>query len=211
MTSFRNCWILLTGRDFMKRMISGILTGAAVLFLVCACQVYGQNPQNPQNNRPGPGAPDLLRGGTDADRIQTWMFSYLEKYLGLDRNASRRMRPIFMEYIQNRDKLMREHTDLTGKITAGVENNTVSIDDLKNMSRRYQSIDRLILMERDRFYRQAQDILDDRQMIKLVVFEEKVKEDLFKRFRDMRGGPPSRGDDRSGQSNGPRLDRGNRN
>jgi hypothetical protein len=97
------------------------------------------------------------------------------------------LKPIFIEYSETRGKLMREHAELSHRIAKEVEDDETLIADLKKLVSRYKSIDRSIWQEREKFYKRAHLILDDRQMVKLIVFEDKMKDDLFRKFRQTRG------------------------
>lgn len=77
--------------------------------------------------------------------------------------------------------------DLVHTIIGKVEDDSVPIAELKTLSERYKAVNRSLWREREQFLRRASEMLDERQMVKLIVYEEKMKDDLFKKFRDRRG------------------------
>lgn len=136
---------------------------------------------NPQGKMPEPG-----RGGPpapDDPKMLKWLYGKLESYLKIEKDQATRFEPIFMDFTASRGRLMREHTTLLHRIIAESENQSVSVKDLQGLSKRYKDIDRQLWMERETFYKKSAGILTERQMVKLIIYEDKVKEDLFHRMR----------------------------
>ena len=82
--------------------------------------------------------------------------------------------------------------ELGGELEAGeikvrdivndIEDESVSISELKDLVEKLDDIDASISKERNAFLEKAKEILDDRQYVKLVIFNDKLKKDLFNRF-----------------------------
>lgn len=167
------------------------LTFAAALSLFSAHLVSAQEVRV---TRAPPGGPGPFGGpppGEESAKMRMWIYTNLEKYLKLEEATSRKFQPLFNDYSDAREKLRKEHFELNRRIARDVEDESVPVADLKALSQRYKAIDRSLWQEREKFYKRSEKILDDRQMVKLIIFEDKVKEDLFRRFRGARrDGPP---------------------
>jgi hypothetical protein len=91
---------------------------------------------------------------------------------------------------------MHEQMELTRKITDSVDDESAPISQLKTLADRFKAVNRSLWQDREKFYKRSAVILNDRQMIKLLIFEEKMKGDLFRKFREPHkdgqpgGGPP---------------------
>jgi hypothetical protein len=169
------------------------LIPAAVFLLTLAYPSHAQNPPGVRNP-PGPHPAAREPSKEDLAKMQMWIYSNLEKYLKLDEATSRRLKPIFIEYSETRGKLMREHSELSRRIMKDVEDESIPVADLKALMQRYKAITRSLWQDREKFYKRSEEILNDRQIVKLIIFEDKVKEDLFRRFRGERMGAPERGE-----------------
>jgi hypothetical protein len=170
----------------MKERVPLFLMLAVVFLLTLAYPLHAQNP-------PGPPPPGREPSKEDLAKMQMWIYSNLEKYLKLDETTSRRLKPIFIEYSENRGKLMRVQSELSRRIMKDIEDDTIPVADLKVLAQRYKALTRSLWQEREKFYKRSEEILNDRQIIKLVIFEDKVKEDLFRRFRGERREDHDRG------------------
>lgn len=159
---------------------------AAALLLTPQHLVSAQEAPN-MRDRPGP--PEA-----EPAKMRMWVYSNLEKYLKLSEDTSRRFLPVFTEYSETRGKLMHEHMELTRKIAKGADDESVSIAELKALAQRYKDINRSLWQGREKFYKRSKEILDGRQIVKLVIFEDKMKDDLFKKFRESRKGEPPEGE-----------------
>ena len=139
--------------------------------------------------RPGPSEADQAK-------MKMWIYNSLEKYLKLSGDTSRKFRPLFDEFSDSRGKLMHEQMELTRKITDAVDDESVPISQLKTLADRFKAVNRSLWQDREKFLKRSAVILNDRQMIKLLIFEEKMKSDLFRKFREPHkdgrpgGGPP---------------------
>jgi len=110
----------------------------------------------------------------------------LVDYLNLDEQTAADFFPLFNDYSQKREKLIETHRALVEQIIDNVEKDSYSISDLKNLVQKLDDADESLHKERNAFLTKAKKILDDRQYIKLVIFDEKLKKDLFNRFSSRR-------------------------
>lgn len=117
----------------------------------------------------------------------------LVEHLDLNEETATKFFPIYLAYINERDKFMKEHRDLIMQIADGAENNAVSVKELKAKVEEMRGKERKLEAQRNEFFAKAEKILDERQYIKLVVFNDKLKEDLIMQFRSERmfDGKPS--------------------
>jgi hypothetical protein len=105
-------------------------------------------------------------------------------YLHLDDDTIAKLFPLLNEETQKREKLMDAHRKLAEQIIAGVDSESVSISELKSLVKKLDDINESLHRERMAFLEKAKKILDDRQYIKLVIFNDKLKKDLFNRFSE---------------------------
>ncbi len=163
----------------MKRFIFISSVCAAVLFYPVT---YAAAQERSSRGAPG----DTHQTGPDKQTRELF-YANLAKYLKLSEPVSRRFKPLFEEYGEARGKLFKENMDLVHTIIEKVEDDSVPVSELKTLSERYKAVNRSLWREREQFLRRASEMLDERQMVKLTVYEEKMKDDLFKKFRDRRG------------------------
>ncbi len=163
----------------MKRFIFTSFVCAAAF---CTAVTLSTAQEQPGRGRPG----DSYQTGPDK-KTRELFYSNLAKYLKLSETVSPRFKPLFEEYSESRGKLFKESMDLVHTIIGKVEDDSVPIAELKTLSERYKAVNRSLWREREQFLRRASEMLDERQMVKLIVYEEKMKDDLFKKFRDRRG------------------------
>ena len=130
-------------------------------------------------------APAVRPNGPPPDNAKTrmWLLENMVKYLKLDDAAAKRFQPIFLEYSEKRGKLMRESFEVTHKISDAVDNDLYPIAELQTLAQRYKAIYRSMWREKEVFLKRSEEILDPRQMVKLTIYEDKMKEELFKRLR----------------------------
>ncbi|MHB9030406.1 MAG: hypothetical protein ACYC9O_16695 [Candidatus Latescibacterota bacterium] len=124
----------------------------------------------------------------DEPRHFRWMFAQLKEYLKLDDATSKRFEPIFLEYFKSRGQLTKEQMTLMHRIYQDADNRSSSVKDLQEMTQKYRAVNRSLWQARETFYRKSGEILDERQAVKLIIYEDKVKDDLFQRMRQERGG-----------------------
>jgi len=106
--------------------------------------------------------------------------------LDLDEDTATQFFPVYLAHINKRDKLMKEHRELTMKIAEDSENEAVTVATLKANVGKLRDFEKTIDSERDTFLAKAEKILEGRQYIKLIVFNDKLKEDLISRYRSSR-------------------------
>ncbi len=139
---------------------------------------------SPQNDR---GSGVRRPPAPDDPKVLQWMFKNMREYLKLDDEQSKRFEPIFLEYVKTRGKLMKEHGTLLRRIMADSDNESVAVKDLQSLSSQYKAMGRQLWQQREGFYKKSAEVLNERQVVKLVIYEDKVKEELFHRMRRDRG------------------------
>ena len=110
----------------------------------------------------------------------------LIKYLALDEDQSTKFLPVFVESNKVRIKLINERRKLVHATTKDLDDESASINNLQKQLARIETIDKEIAKEHESFLKKSKSILDDRQYIKLKLFEDKLKDDLYQRFRGRR-------------------------
>ena len=106
----------------------------------------------------------------------------LIEYLDLDEETAEGFFPIFKEHNKKRTELTRQHMEIVSKIVADVLDESVSSKDLKALVNKHEETADSIENERKAFLEKSRKILDYRQYVKLVIFNDKLKKDLFNRF-----------------------------
>lgn len=176
----------------MKRYVLSVFLAIPLIICTLGTSFSQGMMQAPlgKTDGPDPGGPP-----PDNSKTRMWLFENMVKYLKLDDAAANRFRPVYMEYSENRGKFMREHFEISHKILNAVDNDSTPISELQTLARRYKAIDRSMWQDKERFLKRSEKILDPRQMVKLTVYEEKMKDELFKRMRkdhqNAPGGPNS--------------------
>jgi len=112
---------------------------------------------------------------------QMIMWNLIE-YLDLDEETAVVFFPIFKEHNKKRHELTRQHMEIVAKIIADVSDESVSSKALKALVNKHEETAASIEKERTAFLEKSRKILDYRQYVKLVVFNDKLKKDLFNRF-----------------------------
>jgi len=103
--------------------------------------------------------------------------------LNLDEEVASEFFSVFLRYVTNRDKLAQDHRELIIEISEKADNEDVSVGDLKKLASDLKKHQQRNDKHRTEFMKNAKKILDDRQYIKLLVFEDKLKHDLMSQFR----------------------------
>ncbi|HUT63751.1 MAG TPA: hypothetical protein VMZ04_07320, partial [Anaerolineae bacterium] len=135
---------------------------------------------------PGPGPGEDFQGKKERLPPRLMVMWSLVDYLNLNEETSAKFFPAYLEYINNRDKLLKEQRELIHTISENVDNESIPIKNLKKDVEKLTQIGKSLNEDRNKFLGKAEKILDERQNIKLIVFEDKLKYDLFDRFRSMR-------------------------
>lgn len=88
--------------------------------------------------------------------------------------------------MKTRESLMKDKRALTKKISKNADDESVPVKDLKKDIAKLFGNEKSLSDARKIFYKKSEKILSDRQYVKLIIFSDKLKEDLFSRFRTMR-------------------------
>ncbi|MDP2982205.1 MAG: hypothetical protein Q8O92_02600 [Candidatus Latescibacter sp.] len=167
----------------------------AILFLLVFSGIAGAQ----ETKRPGPPG-EGPRGQEHEAQFREWVWSNLQHFLNLDENTGSRFRPVFQEYSAVVGKLMREHNGLIRSIDKNADNLAVPISEMRERAQRLTEVKKALIIEREKYYQKAKAVLNERQQIKLLIYEDKVKEDIFRRLGkrsdsekpSQPGGPPPR-------------------
>lgn len=124
--------------------------------------------------------------GRNNSKSRLMIIYRLVDQLDLDEDTATRFFPIYLTYINSRDKLLTEHRELIHRVAEDADDESVSIKELKKNVAKLKEYEKSIEKERETFYEKAEKVLGERQYIKLIVFNDKLKEDLIARFRSQR-------------------------
>ena len=125
-------------------------------------------------------------------KMRAMMRWRLVEYLDLNEEQSAKYFPIMKEAGEIRDKLIKQRREVIQKIFSDVDEPAVSVAELKKSIDRLEKINEKMQQARKNFQKKSEKVLEDRQYIKLLIFEEKLKADLFRRYRDKRSKDKSR-------------------
>jgi len=123
------------------------------------------------------------RNGFNSRLMIMWR---LVDYLSLDEDTATLFFPLYREYMKTHESILKNQRALTKKISKDVENESVSVKDLKKDIEKLFKNEKALSDARDNFHKKSKKILSDRQYVKLIIFKDKLKEDLFSRFRKSR-------------------------
>jgi len=175
------------------KYIASILMPAILTLMVFSGITMAQETRRPSPPGEGP------RGQEHEAQFREWVWTNLRNFLSLDDNTARRFKPVFQEYGAVRGKLMREHNGLIRSIDKDADNPAVPITEMRKRAARLLEVKKSLLFERDKYYQKAKSVLNERQQIKLLIYEDKVKEDIFRRLerrpdsdKPAPPGPPTR-------------------
>ncbi len=153
-------------------------------------RMYAQAP--PDEPGRGPGGPgDEWGGGHDrrfSFRSKLMMITRLVDELEIGDTAATEFVSIFLKHSSAREKLEKELNALIVEIYDDTDNKDVSTAALKKKLAKIDALRNDLEKENDSFLKNTAKILDDRQYIKLAVFEDKLRLDLMNRFRRNRRG-----------------------
>jgi Spy/CpxP family protein refolding chaperone len=139
------------------------------------------------------------RPARDPEKFHEMIAWRFIKYLDLNEDQSAKFIPIFKESNKLRGALQKESRDLIDKVAKEVDTESVSTDELKKQLAKLKKLNKDISDERERFLNKMEGILTERQSVKLEIFEDKFKNDLYKRFRE--SNRRRREEERSNQNN----------
>ena len=116
-------------------------------------------------------------------KMRTMIMMRLVEYLDLNEDQSAKLFPVMKESNEIRNKLTKERGELIHEIRKNIDDESVSTKDLRKLVKELEKIDDEMLNEHKEFLKKSEKILEERQYIKLILFEDRLKEDLFQRFR----------------------------
>ena len=120
------------------------------------------------------------------EKMRAMIIWKLIEYLDLNEDQSAQILPILKETSEARDKLVKERREIIRKISEDIDNKGISIKDLKKDAEKLEKLKEEMLKIRKEFIEKSEKYLDERQKIKLKIFEDRLKADLFRRYRDRR-------------------------
>ncbi len=119
-------------------------------------------------------------------KARLMILSRLVEHLDLEEKTATEFFPVYLAYMNNRNKIYHEHRELTREIAKRAEDESVPVAELRRELDRLGTYEDEIEKERKDFLKKAENILDDRQYIKLLIFNDKLKEDLILLIREER-------------------------
>ena len=122
----------------------------------------------------------------DRGKARQMMIWRLVDELNLNEDTSAKFFPVFKDYLKSREEKMKEYRDLIRKIAENADNESVPVNVIKEDIQKLNNLDKAIDQEREKFLKKSEGILSERQYIKLIIFEDKLKGDLVERFREKR-------------------------
>ncbi len=138
----------------------------------------------------------VVRGGRrwaskeDREKIEAMINWKLVEYLEINESASEKLFPLMKQYNEERHRLFVERRKVVDKLFDLSENKNITKEDVKSELRDLEKFHELMNKNRTNFYEKAETFLNDRQYIRLLIFEEKLKDDVMRQFRerhDLRG------------------------
>lgn len=127
------------------------------------------------------------RSAEDREKMQEMMVWRIVKYLDLNEDQSAKFLPIIKDFFGVNDKIRIEQRQILETLFKTVDDETVPVGDLKNNLARLLELREQEKKGQEAFLERVKGIINDRQFVKIRLFEDKLKHDLFRRFRNMRG------------------------
>ncbi|MFA6470553.1 MAG: hypothetical protein WCU00_00820 [Candidatus Latescibacterota bacterium] len=159
----------------MKHTSLVMIPAIFILFLFPAiCGAQEMMHPGPPGNAP--------MGKKHEAQFREWIWNNLKTYLKLDDAAAAKFKPIFQEHSETRGKLMHEHNQLIRIIDLNADNPSVPFKDLRDNARRLEIVNKSLITEWEKYNIKAKGILNELQQIKLLIYDDKLKEDIFKRM-----------------------------
>ncbi len=156
----------------------------SVLFMLSLI-IYGNAPVSfAQEVKPENQMPMKSNENSRHDKMSAMMRWRLVEYLDLNEEQSAKYFPIMKEAGEIRDKLIKQRRKVIKKIFNDIDEPAVSLKELKKDVDTLQQLNEKMLQARKNFHKKSEKVLEDRQLIKLLIFEDKLKADLFRRYRD---------------------------
>ncbi|MFC1606935.1 hypothetical protein ACFL47_03100 [Candidatus Latescibacterota bacterium] len=136
--------------------------------------------------------------GTSQYRLRV-MWGLVE-FLDMNEETAASFFPVLRDHSKNRDSITKKHRELAKQIIDDIEKEDMSTSALKEMVVRLESLQDQIEQEQQSFLAKSKKILNDRQYIKLTIFNDKLKHDLFNRYSSRRKGDSTSGPGKRGMS-----------
>ena len=152
-------------------------------------RLYAEAPdvsQIRENKRP---LPSKRRHGS---RSRLMVMYKLIEYLDLDEDTETKFLSTHLEFTNKHDKFHNEHRELIKTIAEQADDETVTVRDLNKKVERLKFLEKSKEAEKEKFLKKSKKILNERQYIKLIVFNDKLKQDLIARFRSDKNSKISR-------------------
>ena len=125
-------------------------------------------------------APENSNGNSKIRNMITWK---LIDYLNLTEDQSSKFFPLWKEYTDAGREVRHQRRELYRKIEEGVENTDVSGEELLGLVKELMANEESERSRKQKLYRDSRDILDDRQYVKLIIFEDLLLAELLHDYR----------------------------
>ncbi len=110
----------------------------------------------------------------------------LVEYLELNEDQSAKLFPLLRESHIARSKIIKERRELYKKLAKDVDDKSVSLKNLRKQIKELEENKNAEKKVHQEYLKKSKKFLDERQYIKLLLFEDKFKEDFLRRIRAMR-------------------------
>jgi hypothetical protein len=155
----------------------------ATLIIFAAVPALAQPPMLPMGGLDGGPMREKVR-----ERIRTMKIWKLTEDVGLTSQQSEQFFPIYNKYQKALDDIEAKRADIIDRLDTLANNPGSSDKEINNAMAALYDIPRQMMAERDKFLKDISGILPLQQQAKLVVFEERFKQQLQEFIRDIRHG-----------------------
>jgi hypothetical protein len=159
----------------------------SILILLCICFIFSTYDGRAQEI----GSPEMKMESSEMSRhqkIHAMMVWNLVDYLNLNEEQSLRFFPLLKEYDNARERIMHEHRELTEKISSDLNDASVQIPEIRKEIEKLDKMNEEQLKGKNEFFKKSAQILDERQCLKLRLYEDWLKINLMQRFKPGREG-----------------------
>lgn len=153
-----------------------------MLFCIFPGKAVFAQPSGPPPDMGPAGAGEDMPGQDRSSRARMMFMWRLVEYLELDDDTSVKFVPIFNKHSKTREELQRQERELSSIILEKVDAEA-PVKDIERLIDELDGIKKQIEKEHDSFQSDAGKLLNDRQKLKLRVFDEKMKSELMSRYR----------------------------
>ena len=177
----------------MKRQTTKGLVIALLILFAGAASAQG----------PMGGGPGGRFGGPDSgpmrerlrQRVETMKIWKLTEAVGLTSEQSEKFFPLYNKHQQEMDKIDDRRFELINRLDTLVNDPKSSDQKIDEIVGQLNDIPQQMSAERSRFFKDVSSVLSERQQAKLIVFEERFRQQLQDFIRDVRR---EHGDDNMG-------------